>query len=305
MKLLENIEQLLKQAKDEKPLKLAVVAAEDEVVVNSIKKATNLGIVKPILIGDKTKIEKIVKDKDLTDKVEIIGTQSKKDSAHKAMELIRDGKADFPMKGHISTSIILKALLDKDYGLRGDNILSLVTLIYLQEEKRFVILTDGGMNIAPDLEDKIDLINNAVQMANAVGIEKPKTAVLAAVEAVNPAMEATLEAAALSKMSDRGQLGDVIVDGPLAFDNAISKEAAEHKGIKSPVAGDADILLVPDIEAGNVLYKSLVFYGKQPSASVIVGAKVPLVITSRADSSETKLNSIALGKVMTENINNN
>ncbi|MGM0445325.1 MAG: bifunctional enoyl-CoA hydratase/phosphate acetyltransferase [Bacillota bacterium] len=301
--MLENINQLIEQAKKNKPLKLAVVAAEDQVVVNSIKKATNLGIVTPILIGDKVKIEKNVKEKDLTGQVEIIGTESKKDSAQTAMQLIKDGQAHYPMKGHINTSIILKALLDKKYGLRGDNILSLVTLIYLKEEKRFVILTDGGMNIAPNLEDKIDLINNAAQMAHAVGIKKPKTAVLAAVEAVNPAMEATLDAAALSKMSDRGQLGDVIVDGPLAFDNAISKEAAEHKGINSPVAGNADILLVPDIEAGNILYKSLVFYGKQPSASVVVGAKVPLVITSRADSSHTKLNSIALGKVMTENNN--
>jgi phosphate butyryltransferase len=208
------------------------------------------------------------------------------------------------MKGHISTSIILKALLDKQYGLRGENILSLVTLIYLENEERFVIMTDGGMNISPSLEDKIDLINNAGRMAHAIGIENPKAAVLAAVEAVNPAMEATLEAASLSKMSDRGQIKNITVDGPLAFDNAISKEAAEHKGIDSPVAGQADILLVPDIEAGNVLYKSLVFYGQQPSASIVVGAKVPLVITSRADRAETKLNSIALGKVMTEDKNN-
>jgi len=165
-------------------------------------------------------------------------------------------------------------------------------------------MTDGGMNIDPSLEDKIDLINNAGRMAHAIGIENPKAAVLAAVEAVNPAMEATLEAASLSKMSDRGQIKNITVDGPLAFDNAISKEAAEHKGIDSPVAGQADILLVPDIEAGNVLYKSLVFYGQQPSASIVVGAKVPLVITSRADRAETKLNSIALGKVMTEDKNN-
>jgi phosphate butyryltransferase len=300
--LLKNIEELINEAKKTKPLRLAVVAAADEVVVDSIKKATKEGIVEPILIGDQGKIKEIVANKGLTDDVIVMGTESKKESAHKAMEFIQKGEADYPMKGHISTSIILKALLDKQYGLRGDNILSLVTLIYLEKEKKFVILTDGGMNISPSLEDKVDLINNASHMAKAIGIEKPKAAVLAAVEAVNPSMGATLDAAALSKMSDRGQIS-AEVDGPLAFDNAISKKAAEHKGIDSKVAGDADILLVPDIEAGNVLYKSLVFYGDQPSASVVLGAKVPLVITSRADSSSTKFNSIALGKIMTEDKN--
>ncbi len=302
--MLENIEELIDEASKTKPLKLAVVAAADEVVIDSIEKATNLGIVEPILIGEYAKIDKIAQAKGLKDKVEIVGTTSKKESAHKAMQLIKEGKADYPMKGHISTSIILKALLDKQYGLRGENILSLVTLIYLEKEERFVIMTDGGMNISPSLEDKIDLINNAGRMAHAIGVENPKCAVLAAVEAVNPSMEATLEAASLSKMSDRGQIEGITVDGPLAFDNAISKAAAEHKGIDSEVAGEADILLVPDIEAGNILYKSLVFYGEQPSASVVVGAKVPLVITSRADRAETKLNSIALGKVMTEDKNN-
>lgn len=301
--MLKNIDELINEAKKTKPLRLAVVAAGDEVVVDSIKKAAKEGIVEPILIGEQGKIEEIVANKGLSDKVIVLGTESKKESANKAMEFIQKGEADYPMKGHISTSIILKALLDKQYGLRGDNILSLVTLIYLEKVNRFVILTDGGMNISPSLEDKVDLINNAAHMASALGIEKPKAAILGAVEAVNPSMEATLDAAALSKMSDRGQISSAEVDGPLAFDNAISKKAAEHKGIDSQVAGDADILLVPDIEAGNVLYKSLVFYGNQPSASVVLGAKVPLVITSRADSSATKFNSIALGKVMTENKN--
>ena len=302
--MIENIEELINEAKKTKPLKLAVVAAEDEVVIDSIKKAANQEIVEPILIGDYEKIKQIVGKKDLMDKVEIVSTNSKKESAHKAMELIQKGEADYPMKGHISTSIILKALLDKQYGLRGENILSLVTLIYLEKEERFVIMTDGGMNIDPSLEDKIDLLNNAGRMAHALGNVKPKAAVLAAVEAVNPSMDITLQAAALSKMSDRGQIKNIQVDGPLAFDNAVSKEAAEHKGIESEVAGEADILLVPDIEAGNILYKSLVFYGEQPSASIVVGAKVPLVITSRADRAETKYNSIALGKVMTEDKNN-
>lgn len=302
--MLENIDDLISKAEKTKPLRLAVVAAADEVVIDSIKKAAKKNIVEPILIGNRDKIEELVLKKGLEKRVEIVKSDSKTESAHKAMELIKKDKADYPMKGHISTSIILKALLDKQYGLRGKNILSLATLIYLENQKRFVILTDGGMNISPTLEEKVDLIKNAGRMAKAIGIKNPKAAVLAAVEEVNPSMEATLDAAALSKMSDRKQIKDIIVDGPLALDNAISKKAAEHKGIDSPVAGQADILLVPDIEAGNILYKSLVFYGQQPSATVVVGAKVPLVITSRADRAETKFNSIALGKVMTEDKNN-
>jgi len=277
-----------------------VVAAEDEVVIDSIKKAADLEIIKPILIGDKPKINELVDKKKMKESPVIINTNTKKESAQKAMELISKGEADFLMKGFISTSVVLKALLDKNYGLRGENILSLVTLIYLEKEKRFIILTDGGMNINPSLEDKIDLINNAAHMANVIGIKEPKAAVLAAVETVNPSMPATLEAAALAKMAERGQITTALVDGPLAFDNAINKEAAHHKGIESKVAGQADILLVPNIESGNALYKSLVFYGNQPSASSVLGAKVPLVLTSRADRADTKFNSITLGKLMAE-----
>jgi len=294
------MEKLITNAKKTKPLKLAVVAAEDKIVIDSVKKAADLGIVKPILIGDKPKIKELVEKNNMKESPLIINTNTKKESAQKAMELISEGEADFPMKGFISTSLVLKALLDKNYGLRGENILSLVTLIYLEKEKRFIILTDGGMNINPSLEDKIDLINNAAQMANVIGIKEPKAAVLAAVETVNPSMPATLEAAALAKMAERGQINTALVDGPLAFDNAINKEAAHHKGIESKVAGQADILLVPNIESGNFLYKALVFYGNQPSASAVLGAKVPLVVTSRADRADTKFNSITLAKLMAE-----
>ncbi|MBS3810771.1 MAG: bifunctional enoyl-CoA hydratase/phosphate acetyltransferase [Halanaerobiales bacterium] len=298
--MLKNMEKLITNAKKTKPLKLAVVAAEDKIVIDSVKKAADLGIVKPILIGDKPKIKELVEKNNMKESPLIINTNTKKESAQKAMELISEGEADFPMKGFISTSLVLKALLDKNYGLRGENILSLVTLIYLEKEKRFIILTDGGMNINPSLEDKIDLINNAAQMANVIGIKEPKAAVLAAVETVNPSMPATLEAAALAKMAERGQINTALVDGPLAFDNAINKEAAHHKGIESKVAGQADILLVPNIESGNFLYKALVFYGNQPSASAVLGAKVPLVVTSRADRADTKFNSITLAKLMAE-----
>ena len=297
--MFSNINDLIEEAKKEDAVKLAVAAAGDKVVLQSVKKAHEMDIIEPILIGDEAKISDALEALDYDFAGEIINTDNNKESAHKAVSLIAEGKADLPMKGLLSTKKILKALLNKKYGLRQDRLLSLVTMMNLEKEDKIVFMTDGGMNIAPDLEEKVDIVANAVEVARAVGIDKPKVAPLAAVEKVNPAMPDTLEAAQLSKMADRGQIKNAVVDGPLAFDNAVSMEAAEHKGIESPVAGKADILLVPDIEAGNVLYKSLVFYAGLPSASLVFGAKVPLVLTSRADSPETKFNSIALGKMVT------
>lgn len=303
MVMFKNIEDLISEAKKTTRLKLAVAAAGDEVVLKSVKEADEMGIISPILIGDKNRIEDALEKLDYNFNGQIIGTDSNREAAEKAMAMIASGEADYPMKGLLSTKTILKAMLNKEYGLRQDRLLSLVTLMYLDKEERIVIMTDGGMNIDPDLNEKVQIINNAVEMAHSIGIQRPKVAPIAAVEVVNPAMPDTLDAAALSKMSDRGQIKGAIVDGPLALDNAISLEAAKHKGIESPVAGKADILLVPDIEAGNILYKSLVFYSEIKSASLVYGAKVPLVLTSRADSSDTKLNSIALGKMVTLGLN--
>ncbi|MFW5855786.1 MAG: bifunctional enoyl-CoA hydratase/phosphate acetyltransferase [Bacillota bacterium] len=297
--MFSTIEELLKKAEKEPALKLAVAAAGDEVVLESVKKADEKNIIEPILIGDKQKIETGLNEINYNFKGSIIETDSDRESAHKAISLIANGEADYPMKGLLSTKIILQALLDKQYGLRKDRLLSLVTMMHFKREDRIVFLTDGGMNIDPDLEDKAEIVTNAVEMARSLGIDEPKVAPLAAVEKVNPAMPATIDAANLSKMADRGQIKNAQIDGPLAFDNAVSLEAAHHKGIESRVAGRADILLVPDIEAGNVLYKALVFYAQLPSASLIFGAKVPVVLTSRADSATTKLNSIALGKLVT------
>ncbi len=294
-----NIQQLLTEAGDRPPLKMAVAAAGDEVVIKSVLKAQKLNIIEPVLIGNKQKIKSILAHLKHEFKGAIIATKNSGESAHKAMELIKDGRADFPMKGLLSSSVILKAMLDKRYNLRQNKLFSLITLVYLKKENRIIIMTDGGMNIAPDLSDKVEILNNAVKFASVLGIKKPRVAPLAAVEKVNPAMQATLDAAALSKMADRGQIENAVIDGPLALDNAISIEAAEHKGIDSQVAGKADILLAPDIESGNILYKSLIYYSGLQSASIVYGAKLPLVLTSRADSMETKLNSIALGKMVT------
>lgn len=300
--MFENFNSFIQTVQSNPPLRLAVAAAGDEVVIKSVKKADEMGIIKPILIGNKKIIEKAIMNLNYNFEGKIIETSSKKDAAYKAMELIAKGKADFPMKGILSTKKILKALLNKKYNLRQTKLLSFVTLIYLKKDEKFIFLTDGGMNIAPDLQEKVEIIKNAVVMAKLIGVKKPRVAVLAAIEKVNLAMPVTREAAVLSKMGDRGQLGDVIIDGPLAFDNAISLKAAQKKGIDSPVAGKADILLVPDIEAGNFLYKSLAFYSGVESASLVFGARVPVVLSSRADSVSTKFNSIVLGKLVSSGL---
>ena len=297
--MFENIEELIEAAKSKPSLKLAVAAAGDKVVLKSVKKADEEGIIDAVLVGDQAKINNCLNELDYDFTGDIVHANNDKEAANKSIELIAEGKADFPMKGLLSTKVILQALLDKKYGLRQDRLLSLVTMMYLENEDNIVFMTDGGMNIDPDLNDKKEIIENAAEMAQAVGVKKPKVAPLAAVEKVNPAMPCTLDAATLSKMGDRGQIKNAEIDGPLAFDNAVSLEAAEHKGIDSSVAGKADILLVPDIEAGNILYKALVFYAGLPSASLVLGAKVPMVLTSRADSATTKFNSIALGKLVT------
>ncbi len=301
--MISSITELVNQAKESPPLKLAVAAAGDPAVLDSVSRAWQEGIIEPILVGEREKIEQARNSIESSLKARIIEVKSNKEAASRTMELISQGEADFPMKGLLSSGEILQALLNKEYGLRQKRLLSLVTMIYLEKVKRFVFLSDAGLNIAPDLGDKAGIIKNAVIIARSIGIEKPRVAILAAVETVNEKMPVTQEAAQLSKMAERGQIKNCLVDGPLALDNAIIPEAAEHKGITGDVAGRADILLVPDIEAGNILYKAWILYAGFPSASLVYGARVPLVMTSRADSPETKYNSIALGKLVTRGLN--
>ena len=198
------------------------------------------------------------------------------------------------MKGNLSTSLILKAVLNKEHGLRTGNVLSHVAVFDVPHYDRPILVTDAAMNITPSLEEKVQIIQNAVNVAHSIGIEMPKVAPIAAVEVVNPLMPATVEAALLTQMNRRGQIKGCVIDGPLALDNAINIEAAKQKGIQSEVAGQADILLVPAIETGNVLYKSLIYFAKAKVGAILAGAKAPVVLTSRADSSESKLYSLAL-----------
>ena len=215
-------------------------------------------------------------------------------AAELAVKAVKENEAGTLMKGNVPTAVILKAVLNKEWGLRTGNVLSHVAAFEVTGFDRLTFITDAAMNIAPDLQQKAQIIENAVGIAQSIGVKMPKVAPIAAVEVVNPAMQATVDAASLTMMNQRGQIRHCVVDGPLALDNAVSHHAAEHKGIESEVAGQADILLVPNIETGNALYKSMIYFAKAKVGAVIAGAKAPIVLTSRADSAESKLYSLAL-----------
>ncbi|OEF95534.1 phosphate butyryltransferase [Vulcanibacillus modesticaldus] len=275
--------------------KIAVAAADDLEVLRAIKAATEMNIATFHLIGNEDNIKKIAEEINLSlNNIEVSNEFDPIIASRKAVESVSNGNSQILMKGLVPTAIILKAVLDKEIGLRTGRILSHVALFEVDGYDRPILVTDAAMNIAPDLEQKVQIIQNAVDIAHSIGIDLPIVAMLAAVEMVNSNMQATVDAALLSKMSERGQIKGAIIEGPLALDNAISIEAARHKGIENQVAGLADILVVPNIEVGNVLYKSLVYFAKARVGAVITGAKAPIVLTSRADSHEAKLNSIIL-----------
>ncbi len=272
---------------------VAVAAADDEEVLEAVLDASERNLANFILFGSQEKIETIIQRK-IPENVKIIQADSQRAAAELAVKAVFNKEADVLMKGNLPTNVILKAVLNKEYGLRTGNVLSHVAVFDVPGYDRFILVTDAAMNIAPDLEQKAQIVKNAVSLAHSIGIENPKVAPLAAVEVVNPAMQATLDAAALTLMNKRGQITGCTIDGPLALDNAVSSLAAEHKGIHSEVAGNADILLVPAIEVGNVLYKSLIYFANAKVGAVISGAKAPIVLTSRADTAESKLYSLAL-----------
>lgn len=294
--VIKNFNELLEIAKQKPKMRLSVAAAQDDEVLIAVDSARKLGLVEAVLVGDREKIKKIADDVliDIS-AYEIVDSKNLTESARIAVSIVSKGKADFLMKGLIGTADLLKAVLDKEIGLRGPGLLSHVMVYSVPNYHKLLFLTDGGMVTYPDLTQKVQIVQNAVKVAKALGVNPIRVAPLCAVEVVNPDMQATLDAAYLSKMCQRGQIKDCIIDGPLALDNAISKEAAKHKGIESPVAGDADILLVPNIESGNLLGKSLTYFGNAKSAGIIMGAKCPIVLVSRADTHESKLYSIALG----------
>lgn len=296
---MEKLRELL-NVKFEEKMKLVVVAANDDQVIEAVNEAREASIIEAVLIGDKKEIVAILDEKQIKqDLFEIIDEVDMEAAAELGVKMVSEGRADFLMKGLIDTAILLKAVLNKEWGLRTDSLLSHVMLYEVAAFPKLLYLTDGGMNLEPSVEQKKMIIENAAVVARALGNETVKVAALAAKEKVNPKMIATVDADALKKLYENGDFSEgIIVDGPLALDLALSKEAAKVKGFKSEVAGDADVLLVPNIEMGNGIGKTITYLAGGKSAGVVMGAKAPIVLVSRADDHESKLYSIALGSIV-------
>ena len=293
--MLTSISELYTRARGHARKRLVLAAANDEYAIEALVEAARQDIVKATLVGDRQKIEDIAAARGFDlGLFQMVNEPNNEQAAAISASMVRNGDADILMKGNLGTSTILKAVLNKETGLRTNELISHLALFEVSTYHKVFGLTDAAMNIAPDLSGKMSLIRNATGLLRKLGVDCPKVAMLSAVETVNPDMKSAVEAAILAKMSQRGQIRGCIVDGPFSLDNAISSMSAEIKGIDSLVAGDADLLVADDIEAANALYKSLVFLAGAKCAAVILGASAPIVLTSRADSKETKLNSIAL-----------
>ncbi|OOM79182.1 phosphate butyryltransferase [Clostridium sp. BL-8] len=295
----KNFDDLLSRLKEVPIKKVAVAVAQDEPVLEAIKEATENNIAEAILVGDKQQIHEIAKkiDLDLSD-YEIMDIKDPKKATLEAVKLVSSGHADMLMKGLVDTATFLRSVLNKEVGLRTGKLMSHVAVFDIEGWDKLLFLTDAAFNTYPELKDKAGMINNAVVVAHSCGIEIPNVAVVCPVEVVNENMSSTVDAALLAKMSDRGQFKGCVVDGPFALDNAISEEAAHHKGVKGEVAGKADILLLPNIETANVMYKTLTYFSKSRNGGLLVGTSAPVILTSRADSFETKVNSIALAALV-------
>ena len=302
----KNFDDLFSKLKEVSTKKVAVAVAQDKPVLEAIKKATELNIAQAILVGDKEKIQEIAKGIDLDlSNYEIMDVKDPKKATLEAVKLVSSGHADMLMKGLVDTATFLRSILNKEVGLRNNRPLSHVCVFEIEGINKLLFLTDVAFMTYPTLEDKVHIIENTVEICNACGIDMPKVAPLAAVEVVNPKMPVTVEAAELTKMCEEGKIKGCIVDGPLSMDLAICPEAAAHKGAEGrKIVGDADILLFPDIHAGNLVYKTLVHTAKVKNGNIITGTKAPVILTSRSDDFETKVNSIALGSVVAEAMKN-
>jgi phosphate butyryltransferase len=298
-----NLDTLLKLVEKHPVRKVAVAVAQDGSVLEAVAEAHQRDVAESVLVGDEREIREVAESSGISlEGATIVNEPDSMRAVAAAVGLVSSGEADILMKGYVHTDDFLRGLLAREGGLRTGSIMSHVFVAEVGDQNKLVFITDGAMNIAPNLEQKAAILLNAVYMASVFGVMTPKVAVLAAVELVNPMMPATIDAACLAKMADRRQFVPAcIVDGPFALDNAVSLAAAKHKKITGPVAGQADILLVPNIEAGNMLAKSLVYFGHDRLVGLLVGAKAPVVLTSRADTAESKLLSIA-GAVLMVNM---
>lgn len=299
--MITKLDEIIEQARRFGPKRVAVAAAANALVLRSIKQAEGLGLISPLLVGNR---EEILAEADAVgyqvsdDK--IVHVAMKNETAPKAVELVRTGKADVLMKGYLHTHVLLHAVLDPNAGLRTDRLLSHVFLMQVPTYHKLLAVTDAAINIAPDLLQKATIVQNAVDLMRSLGIDLPKVAALSSVETINPRIPSTIDAACLHKMAERGQINHAIVDGPFAFDNAISRQAALEKGIDSPVSGDADILLAPDLDAGNILSKNLEYLASAQMAGIVMGARVPIVLTSRSDPPGARTYSLALAVLLTQ-----
>ncbi len=300
MRSLVGLARLIGQVRG--PKRVAVAAAEDDHVMEAVHNARLEGMIQPILFGDEDKIRAVAQELGIdASKLEIHGTQSHAESAERAVKAVSEKRAEILMKGIADTATVLRAVLNKEFGLRTGKLLSHVLVFDAPGKfEKLFLMSDGAMNIEPDLKAKIEIVQNAVSVAHAIGLEKPNVAMLAAIEVVNPDMSTAVDDAIISKMGDRGQIKGAVIDGPLALDNAVSLASAQLKGINSPVAGHADVMIVDNIDVGNVFYKTLVYFAGSSVAGVIMGASAPIVLTSRADSAEAKFNSLALSCIIAE-----
>lgn len=298
--MIRKLDELLAAAKQGQTMRLVVAAAQDEDVLGAVCKAAEEGLIIPILVGDRNAIFEIADREALNvSNYEIVDITDLTEAAKASVKMVSEGKGDFLMKGLIDTAILLKAVLDKEIGLRTDRLLSHVMIYDVPHYHKLIYLTDGGMNIEPSYDEKVKIVENAIDACKALGTEVVKVAALAAKEKVSEKMPTTVDARKLQELCETGYFGEgVIVEGPLAMDLAVSEEAAAVKKFSSKIAGDTDILMVPTIEVGNGIGKTLTYLAGAESAGIIMGAKVPVVLVSRADSYEAKLNSIALGSVI-------
>jgi phosphate acetyltransferase len=288
-------EALLERCRNLEPVPTAVAYPCEASALTGAVEAAQSKLIAPILVGPAAKLADIAKTAGIElGRLEVIDVAEPHAAAEKAVALVREGRAEVLMKGSLHTDELLSAVVSREKGLRTGRRISHAFLMDVPTYHKVLVVTDAAINIAPVLEDKVDICQNAIDLAISLGVKTPKVAVLAAVETVNSKMPATLDAAALCKMADRGQIKGGLVDGPLAFDNAISKDAAKTKGITSEVAGDPDILLAPDLEAGNILAKQLSFLANADSAGLVLGARVPIILTSRADSVRSRIASCAV-----------
>ncbi len=287
--------QLIERVKDREPIPTAVCHPCGKEALEGAIDAAEIGLIHPILVGPEEKIRALAKELGVDiSAYRLVSTRHSHESAAQAVALCRSGEAEALMKGSLHTDELMGAVVPSATGLRTERRISHVFVMDVPTYPRPLLITDAAINIYPTLEVKVDILKNAIQLAHALHIKEPKVAILSAVETVNPKIPATIDAAALCKMADRGQIGGAIIDGPLAFDNAISREAALIKGIHSPVAGEADIFLAPDLEAANMLAKQLAYLARADSAGLVLGARVPIILTSRADSAEARLASCAV-----------